>query len=166
MKAGFNNLRSSPYLGAMTLGLNDSLVEIMGAAAGYTSILQNTRLVGAVVLVTAIAGALSMAASEHLEKEVECNGNGRRNPNKAAAYTGLTYFAVAAVLAFPYFVFTNIWYALGAMLVVGLAVVTAFSYYSVKSFVSQFPERVILSFGIAGVAFVIGLAIRLFFGVT
>jgi len=56
----------------MVLGLNDSLVEMLGALAGLSIALQNTRLVSLAILITAIAGSLSMASSEYLSEEVEC----------------------------------------------------------------------------------------------
>jgi len=59
------------YLGAMTMGVNDSLVEVTAAIAGLTIALQNARLVALAALITGLAGSLSMAASEYLEKRLK-----------------------------------------------------------------------------------------------
>lgn len=54
------------YIGSMVLGLNDALVGLTGAPAGFTFTLQNSRLIGAAGLITGIAASLSMSASEYL----------------------------------------------------------------------------------------------------
>jgi VIT1/CCC1 family predicted Fe2+/Mn2+ transporter len=57
------------------LGLNDGLVEILGAVRGFFGAFGNARLVLVAALTTAVAGALSMAAGSFLalnrEKEVK-----------------------------------------------------------------------------------------------
>ena len=52
------------YIGSIVLGLNDALVELTGALAGLTLALQNTQFIALTGLITGIAAALSMAASE------------------------------------------------------------------------------------------------------
>ena len=57
------------------LGLNDGLVEILGAVSGFFGAFGSARLVLIAALTTAVAGALSMAAGSFLalnsEKEVK-----------------------------------------------------------------------------------------------
>jgi len=57
------------YAGSVVLGLNDALVELTGALAGFTLALNNARIVAMAGLITGIAAALSMAASEYLSKK-------------------------------------------------------------------------------------------------
>ena len=54
------------YVGSMVLGLNDALVELTGALAGFTLAFRNTRLIAMASFITGIAASLSMAASEYL----------------------------------------------------------------------------------------------------
>ena len=50
----------------MVLGLNDALVELTGALAGFTLALNDNRMVGMAGFITGVAATLSMAASEYL----------------------------------------------------------------------------------------------------
>jgi len=50
------------YMGSIVLGLNDALVELTGALAGYTFAFQNTRLIALTGLITGISASFSMAA--------------------------------------------------------------------------------------------------------
>ncbi len=61
------------YAGSVVLGLNDALVELTGALAGFTLALQNTHLIAAMGLITGIAASLSMAASEYLSTKTEAS---------------------------------------------------------------------------------------------
>jgi rubrerythrin len=54
------------YVGSIVLGLNDALVELTGALAGFSLALQNSRIVALTGMITGIAASLSMAASEYL----------------------------------------------------------------------------------------------------
>jgi rubrerythrin len=59
------------YISSIVLGLNDALVELTGALAGFTLALQNTNLIGVTGLITGIAASLSMGASEYLSTKSE-----------------------------------------------------------------------------------------------
>jgi hypothetical protein len=63
------------YAGSVVLGLNDALVELTGALAGLTLALQNTKLIALSGLITGIAAAMSMAASEYLSTRSEDTEN-------------------------------------------------------------------------------------------
>jgi VIT1/CCC1 family predicted Fe2+/Mn2+ transporter len=54
------------YMGSVVLGLNDALVELTGALAGFTFAFQNARLIAVTGLITGISASLSMASSEYL----------------------------------------------------------------------------------------------------
>lgn len=68
------------YAGSIILGLNDALVELTGMLAGLTFAISNTRLVAIAGLITGIAAAFSMAASEYLSTKTDAlNGCKDRN---------------------------------------------------------------------------------------
>ncbi len=96
------------YTGSMVLGLNDALVELTGALAGFTLALQDTRLIALTGSITGIAAALSMAASEYLSTKAEGMG---KDPLKAALYTGIAYILTVLLLIAPYLLFANYYLA-------------------------------------------------------
>ena len=73
------------YVGSMILGVNDALVELTGALAGFTLALQNTKIIAMTGLITGIAASLSMAASEYLSTKAEKQGKG---PHKSIPLYG------------------------------------------------------------------------------
>ncbi|MGA9079812.1 MAG: VIT1/CCC1 transporter family protein [Halobacteriota archaeon] len=149
------------YMGALVMGLNDAIVEITGAIAGFTIVLQNTTLIALAGLITGVAGSLSMAASEYLEKQTESD---KRSPAKAAGYTGGAYLVVAAILVAPYLWFASFIAALVCMLIFAFVIILFFSFYSTflfdQKFRSRFPQMLAMSFGVAFVAFAIGSLLR------
>ncbi len=154
------------YTGSIVLGLNDALVELTGALAGFTLALKNARLIALVGLVTGIAAALSMASSEYLSTKAEGE---EKSPVKASVFTGLAYIITVFLLIFPYLVFANYFVCLGVTLLVAVFIIFIFNYYiSVTkdlSFRRHFMEMIILSFGVAALSFFIGYLLRYFLGV-
>jgi vacuolar iron transporter family protein len=94
----------------VVLGLNDALVELTGALAGLTLALQNTKLIALSGLITGIAAAMSMAASEYLSTRSEDTG---KHPVRAAVYTGIAYIGTVFLLILPYLLFENYFFNLG-----------------------------------------------------
>jgi VIT1/CCC1 family predicted Fe2+/Mn2+ transporter len=154
------------YMGSVVLGLNDALVELTGALAGLTFALQNTRLVAVTGLITGIAAALSMGASEYLSTKTEGEN---KCPVKASIYTGLTYVATVFLLILPYLLLDHLYLCLGCTLLAAVAIIAFFNYYIAVaqdlSFKMRFLEMTGLSFGVAGISFLVGLALRSFIGV-
>jgi Uncharacterized membrane protein len=155
------------YKGSMVLGLNDALVGKLAALAGFSVLFQNTHTIVLAIIVTTIAGALSMAAGEYLQKDLEGNV---RDSKKSAAYTGAAYLSVSLALVLPFVVFSEYLTALIATLIIAFIIVVSFAYYSApirKSFrLSQLPQKLLLSFGVAGLSFMLGLVLKLWFGVA
>ncbi|MBS7657187.1 VIT1/CCC1 transporter family protein [Candidatus Bathyarchaeota archaeon] len=149
------------YISSMVLGLNDALVELTGALAGFTFALQNGRLIGAAGLITGIAASLSMSASEYLSQKSEKEN---RNPVKASFYTGLAYILTVLLLTTPYFVFENYYLSLLVTVLDAVLVIIIFSFFVavVKelSFKKMFFEMLTISLGVAAVSFVIGWVTR------
>lgn len=154
------------YTGSIVLGLNDALVELTGAIAGFTLALKSSRLIALVGLITGIAASLSMAASEYLSTKAEGD---TKNPLKASVYTGIAYILTVLALIFPYLLFTNYLTCLAITLIVAVLIIFAFNYYiSVAkdlSFKKQFLEMAGLSIGVAILSFFIGYLLRAFLGV-
>ncbi|MBN1427466.1 MAG: VIT1/CCC1 transporter family protein [Anaerolineae bacterium] len=154
------------YAGSVVLGLNDALVELTGALAGLTLAFQNTRLIALSGLITGIAAAMSMAASEYLSTRSEKTS---KHPVRAAVYTGIAYIMTVALLIMPYLLIPNYYIDLAIALSTAVLIIAAFNYYiSVaqdEPFRARFFEMAGLSLGVAGLSFVIGYLVRQFLGV-
>jgi VIT1/CCC1 family predicted Fe2+/Mn2+ transporter len=154
------------YAGSVVLGLNDALVELTGALAGLTLALQNVKLIALSGLITGIAAAMSMAASEYLSTRSE---NTTKNPARAAVYTGIAYICTVFLLILPYLLFENYFLDLAWALATAVIIIAGFNYYiSVakgEPFRERFLEMAGLSFGVALFSFIIGYFIRLWLGI-
>lgn len=149
------------YISSMVLGLNDAIVELTGALAGFTFALQNTKVIGIAGFITGIAAALSMGAAEYMSQRSEKKS---KNPLKAALYTGAVYLTVVTMLVAPYFILSNYYAALAATLGVVLVVILVFSFFvstiQDKSFKKLFWEMIVICLGVSFIAFLIGLGTR------
>jgi VIT1/CCC1 family predicted Fe2+/Mn2+ transporter len=154
------------YTGSIVLGLNDALVELTGALAGFTLALKNSKLIALVGLVTGIAAALSMASSEYLSTKAE---ETEKSPVRASVFTGIAYIITVFLLIFPYLIFDNYFVCLAITLLVAVFIIYIFNYYiSVTkdlSFRRHFFEMILLSFGVATLSFFIGYLLRSVLGV-
>jgi VIT1/CCC1 family predicted Fe2+/Mn2+ transporter len=155
------------YISSIVLGLNDALVELTGALAGFTLALQNTNLIGVTGLITGIAASLSMGASEYLSTKSE---ESEKSPAKAALYTSVAYVLTVLLLIFPYLILTNVYLCLGLALIDAIIIILIFTFYvSVAKeiqFKKRFLEMALISLGIAGLSFVIGYLVNTIFNVT
>ena len=154
------------YVGSVVLGLNDALVELTGALAGFTLALRNTKLIALTGLITGIAAAFSMAASEYLSTKAE---EAAKSAGRASLYTGVAYIVTVVVLVLPYLVFRHYYVCLGCTLIIGLLIIAFFNYYlSVAkdlSFKERFLEMAGLSLGVAALSFLVGFVLRSLVGV-
>ena len=153
------------YVGSMVLGLNDALVELAGSLAGFTFALQNTKLVALSGLIVGISATFSMASSEFLSAKSE----GRDDALKSCSYTGIAYLITVILLILPYLLFSSIIPALIAMLLIIVAIIFVFTYYTSvakdQPFSSRFWEMSLISIGVAVVSFGVGLLAKKFLGV-
>ncbi len=149
------------YVGSMVLGLNDALVELTGALAGFTFALANPRLVATAGFITGIAASFSMAASEYLSTKSEGQG---KNPVKASIYTGVAYILTVLVLITPFLLLQNLYLSLGLTLASAIIIIWIFTFYiSVAKdlpFKKRFLEMACISLGVAGLSFLVGLLVR------
>ena len=155
------------YTGSMVLGLNDALVELTGVLAGLTLALQNTRLIAMTGLITGLAAAMSMAASSYLSTRSE-EGH-RKSPLKASVYTGIAYLFTVVLLIMPYLLFANFYLCLACTLGIAVLIIAGFNYYICVardlSFRHRFLEMSCLSFGVAGISFLMGFVVRRVLGI-
>jgi VIT1/CCC1 family predicted Fe2+/Mn2+ transporter len=154
------------YISSMVLGLNDALVELTGALAGFTFALGSNKTISMAGFITGSAATLSMAASEYLSKK---NDRSEKHPLKAAVYTGIAYMIVVTLLLLPYCFIPSPLVALVFCLLNAALVILIFTFYvSVvrgEQFKPAFFEMIGISFGVAGLSFCIGWMARTFLGI-
>ncbi|MEG2183242.1 MAG: VIT1/CCC1 family protein [Cloacibacillus sp.] len=155
------------YISSMVLGINDALVELTGALAGFTFALGNSTVICMAGFITGSAATLSMAASEYLSKK---NDPHERHPLKAAVYTGLAYMFAVCMLLMPYTFIGSPIMALGGCLFNAAIVIMLFTFYvSVvrkEPFMPAFTEMICISFGVAALSFLIGWGAQKMLGIT
>lgn len=153
------------YIGSVVLGLNDALVELTGALAGFTFALQNARIIGVLGLITGISASLSMGASEYLSSSHEKH----KNAGKAATYTGLAYVITVFLLISPFMIMKDAFISLTMTLGIAILIIAFFNYYVAVakdfSFKKRFLEMAGISLGVAGVSFLIGVLVKSLLGV-
>lgn len=154
------------YISSMVLGLNDALVELTGALAGFTLALNDNSMIGLAGFITGVAATLSMAASEYLAKKAD---PGEKHPLKAASYTGMAYLFTVVLLLTPYAVFSNPMLALFFCMINATLVIVGFTFFvSVvrkTSFKKGFREMMLISFSVALISFLIGWAARVWMNI-
>lgn len=157
------------YAGSIVLGLNDALVELTGALAGFTLALPDARIISIAGLVTGIAASLSMAASNYLETRQDKDHGGKKQPIKSATYTGIAYFITVLILVAPFFILNNVFVALGITLTAAVLIIAFFNFYiSVAKgtkFWKEFFTMAAISLGVAGLSFCIAFLLRAVLGV-
>lgn len=157
------------YASAIVLGLNDALVELTGTLAGLTLAFRNTQVIGITGLIMGIAASLSMAASGYLSSREEDHSNEEVNPITSAIYTGVAYIVTVGLLVAPYFLITNVFIALAAMLSVTVLIIAGYTFYiSVAKelrFRTRFFEMALISFSVAIISFAIGYVLKHLVGV-
>lgn len=160
------NEKKLKYVGSVVLGLNDALIELLGVLAGLTFAFQSGEIVAIAGLITGIAAALSMGASEYLSTK---NEETTQSPITASLYTMLAYLFTVIILITPFFILTNKFHSLGMAVISALIIIAAFNFYiSVaqnKNFKKRFFEMASLSLGVALISFLIGIAVRTWLGI-
>jgi VIT1/CCC1 family predicted Fe2+/Mn2+ transporter len=171
------------YTGSMVLGLNDALVELTGALAGLTLALRDAKLIALTGTVTGIAAASSMAASSYLSAKSDepppprspdarrrVTPRAGKNPLKAATYTGVAYILTVTILILPYLLLSNYFVSLACTLAAALGIIALFNYYisvaKSEPFQGRFFEMAGLSLSVAAFSFLVGLVMRVLFGVN
>lgn len=155
------------YISAIVLGLNDALVELTGALAGFTMVFTNNKMIILAGFTTGIAATLSMAASEFLSREAdtECG-----NPYFSAFITGCAYLITVIILLLPYFIFDKPMVSLVFCLFFGGLIIMGFTYFESRvrkaSFVPLWLQMLCISFGVAAISFLISAAAKHLWGLS
>lgn len=153
------------YVGSIVLGLNDALVELTGALAGFTLALGDTRVISLAGLVTGISAAFSMAASDYLSSKAE----GDPRAAKSAVYTGVAYFITVILMILPFLLLDSKFVSLAVTLAIVVCIIFSFNYYlSVAkdlNFKRRFLEMTAISLGVAAFSFFIGWVLKGVLGV-
>lgn len=153
------------YVGSIVLGLNDALVELTGSLAGFTLALGGTRAISLAGLVTGIAAALSMAASDYLSTKAE----GNPLASRSALYTGIAYIVTVILLILPFLLIPHKLAALGVTLAIAVLIIFFFNYYVSLAkdldFKARFWEMTVISLGVAAFSFLVGFVLKLIIGV-
>lgn len=161
------------YIGSVVLGLNDALVELTGALAGYTFAFQNTQLIGLTGLITGISASFSMAASEYLATRQK-SGNSTENKMddkalKSSVYTGISYIITVIFLILPFLLIKQPFISLAISLTVAVLIIFVFNYYiSIAKgyhFKKRFTEMALISLGVSAFTFLVGVLIKEFIGI-
>lgn len=154
------------YIGAIVLGLNDALVELTGALAGFTMVLQDSRLIAMAGLTTGVAATLSMAAAEYLSKDAEDSGTA---PFLDALYTGLAYMVTVALLLLPFLITNRPFVALAWCLATAALIIVIFTYFCARfcnrPFKSDCLKMLCLSFAVAAISFALSWLAREWWGI-
>lgn len=153
------------YVGSIVLGLNDALVELTGALAGFTLALGDTSIISLAGLVTGISAAMSMTASAYLSSKAD----GDEMAKRSALYTGFAYLITVILLILPFLLLSSKFLALGITLSIGVLIIFCFNYYlSVAkdlNFKKSFTEMTLISLSVAAISFLIGFALKFILGV-
>jgi VIT1/CCC1 family predicted Fe2+/Mn2+ transporter len=158
--------------GAIVLGLNDALVELTGALAGFTFAIGETVKIAKLGLITGLAAAMSMAASAFLSARADEQASNAGNEEaqeqksaiKAALYTGIAYIITVFILTAPYVFISNATIALTVMLLSAFGIIAFFNYYiSVAretSFIKGFSVMAAISTAVALISYGFGYLLR------
>ncbi|MDR2020704.1 MAG: VIT1/CCC1 family protein [Treponema sp.] len=153
------------YIGSIVLGLNDALIELTGALAGFTLALGSTVIISLAGLVTGISAAFSMAASDYLSSKAENNPRAARS----ALYTGGAYIITVIFLILPFLLLSSKFIALGITMAAAVFIIFIFNYYLATAkdlnFKRRFIEMTLISLGVAGLSFAIGWVLKIVLGV-
>jgi len=155
------------YVGSMVLGMNDALVELTGALAGFTFALRDTRLVALAGLITGISATLSMTSSSYLSSKADDNPDAV----KSSLYTGAMYLVTVALMILPYLLMPRsmAYWALGTMFAVVVLIIAGFNFYIAVAkeldFRKRFLEMLFLCLGVTAVSFAIGNVAKHLLGV-
>ncbi|MCA1949254.1 MAG: VIT1/CCC1 transporter family protein [Treponema sp.] len=153
------------YVGSIVLGLNDALVELTGALAGFTLALGDTKIISLAGLVTGISAAFSMAASDYLSSKAEGDARAARS----ALYTGVAYLITVILMILPYLLIPYKFVSLAITLVIVVSIIFLFNYYiSVAkdlNFRQRFWEMTFISLGVAAFSFTLGWILKIMLGV-
>lgn len=162
------NTEKLSYMSSVVLGLNDALVELTGALAGFTLSIQNSKIIALMGLITGISASLSLSASEYLSIKSEAKPKAQQRAVKSAMRTGIAYIFTVIALVIPYFLMVNYVASLMVTVVIAIMIIFLFNFYiSVANdynFKKRFIEMATISIVVATLSFIIGYLVKTFLG--
>ncbi|NPA33898.1 MAG: rubrerythrin family protein [Chlorobi bacterium] len=159
------------YISSVVLGMNDALVEMIGALAGMSQAIKDSGVIAMAAFLTGFAASLSMAAAEYLStrEEAMTEGNTAKSPIKAATVTGITYILVVVILILPFLLLQNTLISLGIAVLSAIAIIAFFNFFvSIirdRPFWRNFVEMVLILFGVTLISGGVGWIARRLFGI-
>jgi vacuolar iron transporter family protein len=154
------------YISFVVLGLADALVEIAGIHAGSLGIYKSTELTGLAGIIAGAAASLAMASAAFAQAKQGFQGSA----SLAAAYTGVSYFINAVILATPYFLTRNMLTAISTSVIFGVVIIAFVSWYnsvmSSSHFSRDFAELAGIMLGATCALYLFGTLVRVLFGIT
>jgi VIT1/CCC1 family predicted Fe2+/Mn2+ transporter len=148
------------YISFVVLGLADALVEISGIHAGWLGLFEKTEIAGLAGIIAGGAASLAMASAAFAQAK---QGGFKGSARLSAAYTGVSYFITAVILATPYFLTSSMLLALGASLTLAVIILAVTTWYSVviqgKLFMRDFIEILLILFATTIVVFTLGFVV-------
>lgn len=144
------------YIGSITLGISDALVELTGIYAGSLGAFENAISAGLTGLLAGIAASISMGIASYSQAKHEK----RLNPRLSALYTSLAYIVVVLLLSVPYFVINSTHVAFAVMIAIAIGVLAYISFYAAvlqnKKYLREFAESTTLILGVSLLLYVVG----------
>jgi VIT1/CCC1 family predicted Fe2+/Mn2+ transporter len=154
------------YISFIVLGLADALVEIAGIHAGSLGIYHSTELTGLAGIVAGAAASIAMASAAYAQAKHGFAGSS----TLAAAYTGISYFVSAVILALPYFLTKSMLIAIITSLIFGIFIIAFVSWYnsviSDGNFRRDFGELSGIMLGASLALYIFGQLVRTFLGIS
>src|SRR5258708_3009982 len=147
------------YVGFVALGLADAIVEITGVHAGFFGVTGSTLIAGVSGVIVGFAAAISMGSAAYLQA--------KQDPEKSAPLsafvTGISYMFSVICLALPYFLITTMLTAFTISTLIGILLLTAFTYYGAivfdRNFWREVSESVALMLGTALATYILGTVV-------
>ncbi len=153
------------YMSFIVLGLADAIVEITGVHAGFLGVTEYTIMAGIAGLIVGLSAAISMSSAAYIQAKHDPS----RSPLTSAVMTGAGYVGAVVLLAAPYFVTHQMIIAFTASILLGIALIGAFTYYGAvvfdREFAREFAETVALMLGTAFASYLFGEVIGTYFHV-
>lgn len=148
--------RRVAYLGFVALGLADAIVEITGVHAGFLGVTGSTLIAGVSGIVVGFAAAISMGSAAYLQAKQDKG----KSAIASAVITGISYMASVVCLALPYFLIQTMLAAFITSAVIGILLLTGFTFYGAvifdRKFFREFSESVSLMLGTALATYLLG----------
>lgn len=152
--------------GAIVLGMHDALVSQTGIIAGLAFSLANRYLIILTSVISAVAAALSMAASNYLAHKT----NDNEYATMAGATTGLTYLGTSFLLIMPFFMTENVRAAMTSAFIIAIIIIFLCNWGICRvnghKFWRHTIEMLIICIVVSIVAFIIGQWAQYFLGIV